>query len=302
VRHTGTLVLAAWASAALLAGQSQKDQIISLQRDVAQLEEEVRQLQKSQDEKFEAIQKLVQQSLDASNKASAASTNLQQSIAGALADQLKKLDPLTNQLVDIRSKTNQSSEDTGALRETVADLTRRVNAMDSKLGDILTQLQLLAHPPAPPPQPNAAAGNPGGGAPPGFSCGGAFQSARNEYSGGNDTLAMQQFLDVVKNCQGDANAPLSMYYGGMIYDKTGDYDNAAQAFDRVVEQFSENSKTCESRYRKGDELKKAGRKADAVAALNDYVKACPGDADHLADARKDLRALSPPPRSTTKKK
>jgi len=173
VRHTGTLVLAAWASAALLAGQSQKDQIISLQRDVAQLEEQVKQLQKSQDEKLEALQKLVQQSLDASNKASAASASLQQSIAGALADQLKKLDPLTNQLVEIRTKAGQASDDTGALRETVADLARRVNAMDSKMGDILTQLQLLTHPPAPPPPANAAAG---AGAPPGFSCGGAFQA------------------------------------------------------------------------------------------------------------------------------
>jgi TolA-binding protein len=300
VRHTGTLVLAAWASAALLAGQSQKDQIISLQRDVAQLEDQVKQLQKSQDDKLEALQKLVQQSLDASNKASAASTNLQQSIAGALADQLKKLDPLTSQLVDIRAKAGQASDDTGALRETVADLARRVNAMDSKMGDILTQLQLLTHPPAPPPPANAAAG---AGAPPGFSCGGAFQTARSEYTGGNDTVAMQQFMDVVKNCQGDANAPLAMYYVGMIYDKTGDYDNAAQAFDRVVEQFSENPKTCESRYRKGNELKKAGRKQEAAAALNDYIKACPGDADHLADAKRDLRTVSPTPalRSTKKK-
>ena len=299
MRYTGTLVLAAWASAALLAGQSQRDQIVSLQRDVAQLEEQVKQLQKSQDEKLEALQKLVQQSLDASNKASAASSNLQQSLAASLADQLKKLDPLTNQIVDIRTKANQASEDTGALRETVADLARRVNAMDSKLGDILTQLQLLTHPPAPPPPANAAAG---GGAPPGFSCSSAFQSARSEYTGGNDTLAMQQFMDVVKNCQGDANAPLSMYYVGMIYDKSGDYDNAAQAFDRVVEQFSENPKTCESRYRKGDDLKKAGRKPEAIAALKDYMKSCPGDADHLADARKDLQGLSPAPARGAKKK
>lgn len=301
MRQTGILMLAAGASAALLAGQSQKDQIVSLQRDVAQLEEEVKQVQKSQDEKFEALQKLVQQSLDASNKASAGSANLQQSIAGALADQLKKLDPLTNQVVDIRNKTNQASDDTGALRETVADLARRVNAMDSKLSDILTQLQLLAHPPAPPAPSNAAAGSPGG-APAGFSCTGTFQSARGDYSGGNDTLAMRQFLDVVKNCPSDENAPLSMYYVGMIYDKNSEYEDAAQAFDRVVEQFSENPKTCESRYRKGDDLKKAGRKPEAIAALKDYLKSCPGDADHLADARKDLQGLAPASARGAKKK
>ncbi|HEY7335947.1 MAG TPA: tetratricopeptide repeat protein [Bryobacteraceae bacterium] len=301
MRHTGTLILAACLSAALLAGQSQKDQMISLQRDVAQLEEDVKQVQKSQDEKFEALRQLVQQSLEASGKASSTVANLQQGIAGALADQLKKLDPLTNQLVDIKVKTGQTADDVASVRETVADLQRRVNAMDTKLADILTQLQLLAHPPTPPPQTNAPPGTAAGGAP-GFSCIDTFQNARRDYSGGNDTLAMQEFLDVVKNCQGDnANAPLAMYYVGMIYDKNADYDNAAQAFDRVVEQFPQNEKTCESMYRKGLALKKALKKPEAIAALNDYIKSCPGDSDHITDARKELRTLSPPPRGARKR-
>jgi TolA-binding protein len=302
VRNASTLILAACSSAALLAGQSQKDQMISLQRDVAQLEEDVKQVQKSQDEKFEGLRQLVQQALEASGKASSTVAGLQQGIASALADQSKKLDPLTNQLVDIKVKTGQTADDVGSMRETVADLQRRVNAMDTKLADILTQLQLLAHPPTPPSQPNAAPGAAAAGGTPGFSCVDTFQNARRDYSGGNDTLAMQEFLDVVKNCQGDANAPLAMYYVGMIYDKNSDYDNAAQAFDRVVEQFPQNEKTCESMYRKGLALKKGLKKPEAIAALNDYIKSCPGDSDHLADARKELRTLSPAPSRGARKR
>jgi TolA-binding protein len=314
VRNTFTLILAASASAALLAGQSQKDQIISLQRDVAQLEEDVRNAQKSQNDKLDKLTQLVQQSLDASAKASATVTNLQQAIATTLADQQKKvLDPLTNQLVDIKVKTSQTADDVGAIRETVADLQRRVNELSSKFSDILTQLQLLNHPPAPPPAANGAP-TAAAGPPPGFSCSNAFQDARRDYSGGTSVLAMQEFVAVVKNCgpQNDANAPLAQYYIGMLYDQDHQYDQAAKAFDGVVEQFPKNEKTCESMFRKGDELKKAwavdtdaeskaSHKSDAKEALDDYLKTCPGDTDHLAAARQDLRSLSPPARSAKKR-
>jgi TolA-binding protein len=315
VRNTFTLMLAAGASAALLAGQSQKDQIISLQRDVAQLEEDVKNAQKSQDEKLEKLTQLVQQSLDASAKASAAMASVAQVVAGTLADQQKKaLDPLTNQMVDLRVKTNQTADDVGAIRETMADLQRRVNELSSKFSDILTQLQLLNHPPAPPPPANAAPGTAAAGPSPGFSCTNAFQDARRDYSGGNSVLAMQEFVAVVKNCgpQNDANAPIAQYYIGMLYDQDGQYDSSAQAFDRVVEQFPQNEKTCESMFRKGDELKKAmnadtdaaakaSHKSAAIEALDDYLKTCPGDTDHLAAAKQDLRSLSPPGRGAKKK-
>jgi TolA-binding protein len=315
VRNTFTLMLAATVSAALLAGQSQKDQMISLQRDVAQLEDDVKNAQKSQDEKLEALKQLVQQSLDASAKAQATMANLAQAVAATLADQQKKvLDPLTNQLVDIKVKANQTADDVGSIRETVADLQRRVNELSSKFSDILTQLQLLNHPQAPPAAANSAPGTAVAGAPPGFSCSTAFQDARRDYSGGNSVLAMQEFVAVVKNCgpQNDANAPIAQYYIGMLYDQDHQYDQAAKAFDGVAEQFPKNEKTCESMFRKGDELKKAwaadtdaeskaSHKSDAIDALNDYRKTCPGDTDHLAAANQDLRSLSPPPRSAKKK-
>jgi TolA-binding protein len=309
------LMLAASASAALLAGQSQKDQMISLQRDVAQLEEDVKNAQKSQDEKLEKLTQLVQQSVDASAKAQATMANLQLAIASSMADQQKKvLEPLTNQLVDVRVKTSQTADDVGAIRETVADLQRRVNELSSKFSDILTQLQLLNHPPAPPPAATSGPGTAAAGPPAGFSCSTAFQDARRDYSGGNSVLAMQEFVAVVKNCgpQNDANAPLAQYYIGMLYDQDGQYDDAAKAFDHVVEQFPKNEKTCESMFRKGDELKKAwaadkdaeskaSHKSDAIEALDDYLKTCPGDTDHLAAAKADLRSLSPPARGAKKK-
>jgi TolA-binding protein len=295
-----------------LAPAQKKEDIISLQRDVAQLEDQIAQLRKAQDDKLDVMKRMLQEALDASSKNSATLTTLQRSVGetltGAISDQKKALDPITGQLIDMRTKTSQTSEDVGALRETVADLQRRVNAMDSKLGDILTQLHLLTQPPAPPPSatgPGAATlpGSSATAAPAGFSCTTGFEDARRDYSGGRDELAMEGFVSVVKYCSDDSNAPTAQYYIGMLFDRAGQYDEAAKAFDRVSEQFPKNPRTCESMYRKGDELRKAKHLTDAGAALNEFIKACPGD-DRIPTARADLRAMGLTPASSrnTKKK
>jgi TolA-binding protein len=312
VRKIACLLVLAIAATPVLAPGQKKEDIVSLQRDVADLEDRIRQVQKSQDEKLDVLKRMVQEALDTESKNSATLTTLQRNLTDtltrALADQKKTLDPLADRLVDVRTKANQTSDDVGTLRESVADLQRRVNAMDSKLSDILTQLHLLTQPPAPPPSATAVPGTafPGtaaSGPPAGFSCIGAYQDARGDYSGGRDELAMQGFVNMVMYCHDDSNAPTAQYYIGMLYDRAGQYDQAAEAFDRVVEQFSKNPRTCESMYRKGDELRKAKHPTDAAAALNDFIKSCPGD-ERIASARADLRALGmapAAPRNTKKK-
>jgi TolA-binding protein len=307
VRKTACVLLVVIAAMPALAPGQKKEDIVSLQRDVAQLEDQIRQLQKSQDDKLDVLKRMVQEALDASSKNAATLTTLQRSVtetlSGALSDQKKAIEPLADRLVDVRTKTNQTSDDVGTLRENMADLQRRMNAMDSKLGDIQTQLHLLNQPPTPPPSATAAPGTAPSGPPAGFSCTLTYQEARSDYSGGRDELAMQGFVNMVKYCPDDSNAPTAQYYIGMLYDRTGQYDQAAEAFDRVVEQFTKNPRTCESMYRKGDELRKAKHPTDAAAALNDYIKSCPGD-ERLATARADLRTLGmapAAPRSTKKK-
>ena len=297
----GVLILAISALPALLFGQ--KNEIISLQRDVANMDEHVRQIQKTQDEKLEAIRQLAQQALDASGKTAASITSLEHSVTTTLADQQKRvLDPL----VDLRTKTSQTSDDVSALRENVADLQRRVNSLDSKISDILTTVHLLAQPPAPPPAAAAPAPTPNaqlGGAPPGLSATTLFEDARRDYSGGREELAMKGFVDLVKYFPDDANAPLATYYIGMLFDKDGQFDEAAKAFGRVVEHYANNPKTCESMFRKGEELRKANQRVDATDAYNDYLKSCPGD-ERRATAVQQLRALGgtvAPPRNTKKR-
>jgi TolA-binding protein len=114
---------------------------------------------------------------------------------------------------------------------------------------------------------------------------------------------MQGFVSVVKYCMDDSNAPTAQYYIGMLYDRNGQYAEAAEAFDRVSEQFPKNPRTCESMYRKGEELRKAKKLTDSTTALNDFIKSCPGD-ERIPAARADVRSMGMTPAAgkNTKKK
>src|SRR5262245_40825389 len=75
-----------------VAGSAQKrEELQSIQRDVAQLQEQVKQLQRAQDEKMSALQSLLQQSVDASGKSAASMTAFQRDIDTKLSAQGDKL-------------------------------------------------------------------------------------------------------------------------------------------------------------------------------------------------------------------
>ena len=68
-----------------LAVFGQKKEIVELQRDVALLQDQMRTLQRSQDEKLAQLTLLIQQALEASNKANTSMAVLQNSLSGVLS-------------------------------------------------------------------------------------------------------------------------------------------------------------------------------------------------------------------------
>src|ERR1039457_1361766 len=70
-------------------------EIVELQRDLALLQEQVRSMQRSQDEKFSAIQVLVQQALDSAKQTSTSVALLQNNLQQSFKDQQKSVvDPV----------------------------------------------------------------------------------------------------------------------------------------------------------------------------------------------------------------
>ena len=82
---------ASWLLLVCLAAPSlfaqKREDILSIQRDVAQLQDQVKQLQTSQDQKLAELESLIKQALDQSNQASASMTALQRTLTDRLNDQ-----------------------------------------------------------------------------------------------------------------------------------------------------------------------------------------------------------------------
>jgi TolA-binding protein len=275
-----------------------REDILSIQRDVAQLQDQVKQLQASQDQKIASLQALMQQAMEESTRVSAAMNTLQKTLADRLADQQNKLEA---PLASVGARLDQSSEDTRAIRENVTSLNSRLAGIDNKLADISSALRALSAASAPPPPPAANGAVSAPTPPPGVSAESLFQNAFRDYSSGKDELAMMEFTDYLKYFpQQTENAAGAQYYIGQLYDRAKQYDDAIQSFDAVLERYPENPKTPDSLYMKGVDLQKAGRKADAVTEFKDFLTRYPTHS-LASNAQQHLRELAPAPRSGKKK-
>src|SRR5215469_9187291 len=99
-------------------GQKKED-ILEIQRDVALLQDQVRQLQKSQDEKIAGLQAMLQQTVDVSNKLSTGLSSLQRQIDQRLtAEQSQVVAPVAT----LSAKVDQVSTDFNSVATNVEEL------------------------------------------------------------------------------------------------------------------------------------------------------------------------------------
>jgi len=104
----------------LLMGQKKED-IVAIQRDLANLEDQVKQLQRAQDEKMAALQSMLQQSVDASGHVNTGLAAVQKELDSKLSDQQTKLvAPLATlgaNTMDVSLPTNHHPADGDALTD-----------------------------------------------------------------------------------------------------------------------------------------------------------------------------------------
>jgi len=271
----GMLVLAMLATAGLANAQKRED-ILSIQRDVAQLQDQLKQMQGAQDQKMDAIQAMLKQALEESAKLSAALGAMQKNVGDRLADQQAKV---VAPVATLGTKVDELSNDTRSIRENVADLAVRLGKLDNKLEDISSAVRTLS---TPPPAPPPAATTPGADAaptlPPGVSADSLWQNANRDKLSGKDELAMNEFSDFVKYFPQSENAPVAQYYIGELYFRAKQYEDAVQAFDAVLERYAENPRTPDALYMKGAALMSAGRRTDAATEFKDFLDRYPSHA------------------------
>ena len=266
-------------------------EIVDLQRDVALLQQQLRDLQRSQDEKFAGLMELARQAVDGSNKANTGTAVIQNSLGKSLEDLQRQV---VSPVVGLGTRMDNMSNDVRTLQQAVSDMASLMAKMQTQLNDLSTAVKAINLPSvAPPGQTGSGVGStPGGtgdGAP--MPAMDLYNNALRDKTSGKLDLAVQGFTDYLKYYPTGDLAPNSQFYIGMIHFGQGNYEAAASEFDMVLEKYQENSKTREARLYKGRALVKIpGHKTEGADEFAELIKRYPGS-DEAKQACSERMAL-----------
>jgi TolA-binding protein len=254
-------------------------EIQELQRDVAQLQDQLKQLQQSQDRQLAEIRVLVQQSLAAATDANKSVAIIQSGFQQNLREQESKV---VTPVVGLNTRMDQVSQDMRTVQQAISDLTGIISKMQTQLGDLGNAIKIIQAPaPGPPGTSGSGGGSTGGSMPPPsneaptISATDLYANANRDRTGGKLDLALQEYADYLRWYGNTDLAPNAQYYIASIHASQGDYESAIREYDLVLEKYSDNNKTPDAIYGKGIALTKTGRRTDGAREFQELIKRYP---------------------------
>jgi len=244
-------------------------EMVQLQTQVQQLQEQMTAMQRSFDERMGVMKNLVEQDTDAVNKVANALNGLQTT--------------LQKQQADGGSKTDQLSGQIQALNDTMDEIKVRLAKVTKQLEDMQSAQQSLAAQQATQQAVQQAAAS----APPPDVL---YNNALRDYNGGKNDLALQEFSDYVKFYPNTDLAGNCYFYLGEIQFRQANYQQAAQSYDQVLQNFPSGNKAASAQLKKGFSLIELGKQDDGVTELKHLVQRYPHSPEAL-QARERLRKL-----------
>ena len=271
-----------------------------LMRDVALLQQQVKDLQQSQDTKLTALTVMMQQTLDSATKANTAVAVLENSLRGSMQEQLKGV---VTSSVGVGSRVDSLGGDVQALRASMEDVNTRLGKLQQQLTDLSKAVQALAAPPPPPPgATTTSAGGPPPDLPPASVL---YDNARRDATSNKYDLALQGFQLYLKHYGTQELAPNAQFFIGVIHYNQNDLESALADFDAVLEKYPENNKTPDAMVMKGKTLVKMGKPTQGATEFREVAKKYPRT-DQATQAVAELKKLglpfNPGASSTTRRK
>jgi tol-pal system protein YbgF len=243
--------------------------MVQLQTQVQQLQEQMTAMQRSFDERMGVMKNLVEQDTDAINKAVNALNTLQTS--------------LQKQQTDAGSHTDQLSGQIQALNDTMDELKVRLEKVTKQLEDMQSaQQSIQAQQATAQAQQQAIAQAP----PPDV----LYNNALRDYNGNKNDLATQECSDYIKFYPNTDLAGNCYYYLGEIQFRQGNFQQAAQSYDQVLQNFPSGNKAASAQLKKGFSLIELGKQEDGVAELKHLLQRYPHSPEAL-QARDRLKKL-----------
>ena len=264
--------------------QKTGDTVKEISRDVAQLQQQVKEIQTSMDKQLAELKVLVQQSIDNSRQANTSVAVLDSGIRDRINEQMKTL---VAPVAGLNGKLDQMTSEFQTVRNSMDDLTSRMKRLEAQIGDLGSAIKIMQAPPPPPPPSSGSGPSASGPAPPAEQL---YQNALRDRSGGNLDLSMQGFSEYLKYYDKTDLAPNAQFYIGMNYYDKGDFPAAIISFDTVVEKYGETAKSPDATYMKGMALLKAGRRNEAGKEFLNVIQKYP-KSEVAPKAREQRKAL-----------
>ena len=270
-----------------VAASAQKRELLEMNRDIALLQEEVRNQKKANEDRFNAIDAALSQILDQVNSANRQVATMDK----AMKDRMDK--GVLATVSGLGSKVDSLAEDFKYVRENVGEISEKLGKLQQQVVDLNNAVRTMQAPPAPPPTaPGGSAAAPSG-PPATVSAEGLYSSALRDKSAGNNDLALDEFKKYLTWFAATDLAPNAQYYIGEIFFNQKNFDDAVPAFDAVIT-APRNPKTLDAHYMKGRALAQLGQKSDAAKEFRAIIAASPGS-ENARRAQDALRALNAAP-------
>ena len=236
------------------------DMLLAIQRDIALLQEAMRQSDRAQGERVVALEALIKQNLETTTRLKSALDVIERAVN-------KQSDAILPPVTRTAAKVDALTDQFGGLRDAVEETNSMLTRLMQEVADVKDTMTTL-----PPPGYGAPGGEQGGGMDNGDVL---FTSGFTDYSRGNYDLAKAQFTDFLNLYSPSSRSAEAQYYLGAIAYEQGDMEGAIREFDLVQERYPAGYITPDALYKKALALEKLGRGPAAVQELQSLLSRFP---------------------------
>ena len=246
--------------------------MVALQTQIQTLQDQMSKLQQANDERFGAMRSLLEQNTDTINRVSNSLDAISHSLQTTTADQ--------------GSKVDQVSAQVQSLHDSVDELKARLAQVSKKLDDIAAAQQNLQAAPAGGQQGQAPQQQQPQAPPPDV----LYNNALSDYNAAKYNLATQEFGDYIKYYGNTDLAGNAQFYVADIEYRQGNYQQAVQDYDKVLEQYPSGNKAAAAQLKKGYALLQLNQREAGVRELRALIARYPKSLE-AQQARDRLRTL-----------
>jgi TolA-binding protein len=264
------LVLVLVVSPTLFGADKTTETLLALLRDVGTLQDQVKALQKSLDDRLAGLnQSEAEQARATADQVAKSLAAVTAGVQKTLQSQQEQQSKTTDSVAAVGSQVQSVSDQLNTMRQALNDLTAAVSRLSTKLDDVSTAVAALQAP-----KPDAGKGQQAQPQPQ-VSATDLFANAEGDFLGGKLELALQEYSDYVSKFANTPQAADAQYYVGSIHYSNQEWDPAVQAFNALLQTYPDSKRVPESLYYKANSLARLGHASDANDTLKELRRRFP---------------------------